>query len=103
MSTQGKPRVSAVARLREVPALAWNRVRAALAWCADRGPVRRVLSRLQSCRRLRRAMTSALFCGPALLLYTGFVIVPAVLGFTYSLTDWNGWTPGGTAGDLAEA
>jgi ABC-type sugar transport system permease subunit len=36
-------------------------------------------------------------------LYTGFVIVPAVLGFTYSLTDWNGWRAGGGGGDLLRA
>jgi ABC-type sugar transport system permease subunit len=26
------------------------------------------------------------------LLYGGFIVVPALLGFAYSLTDWTGWT-----------
>jgi ABC-type sugar transport system permease subunit len=45
-------------------------------------------------RRLawRNGLASAIFCGPAVLLYGGFIVVPAVLGFAYSLTDWTGWT-----------
>jgi multiple sugar transport system permease protein/raffinose/stachyose/melibiose transport system permease protein len=26
------------------------------------------------------------------LLYGGFIVLPAILGFAYSLTDWTGWT-----------
>jgi len=48
-------------------------------------------------------MTSVVFCGPAVLLYGGFVILPAVLGFTYSLTNWNGWSTGGSGADLFHA
>ena len=54
-------------------------------------------------RRLRGALGSVLFCGPAVLLYAGFVILPAILGFTYSLTDWNGWRSGGDGSDLLRA
>ena len=36
-------------------------------------------------------------------LYGGFVILPAILGFTYSLTNWNGWASGGTGSDLLRA
>jgi raffinose/stachyose/melibiose transport system permease protein len=43
---------------------------------------------------------SLVFCGPAVVLYGGFVILPAILGFTYSLTDWNGWASGGNGSDL---
>ena len=43
-------------------------------------------------RRLRRAAASVILCGPAVLLYGGFIVFPAVLGFAYSLTDWTGWT-----------
>jgi ABC-type sugar transport system permease subunit len=43
---------------------------------------------------------SLVFCGPAVALYGGFVILPAILGFTYSLTDWNGWASGGSGSDL---
>lgn len=35
---------------------------------------------------------SVVLCGPAVLIYGGFVILPAILGFAYSLTDWSGWT-----------
>jgi len=52
---------------------------------------------------LRRSLVSLAFCGPAVVLYAGFVILPAILGFTYSLTDWNGWATGGTASDLLHA
>ncbi|MCX7044064.1 MAG: sugar ABC transporter permease [Candidatus Sumerlaeota bacterium] len=34
---------------------------------------------------------SYLFCAPAAILFTGFVVLPAIIGFCYSLTDWNGW------------
>lgn len=34
-----------------------------------------------------------LFCLPALLLYSTFVLYPAVGGFALSLTDWNGLNP----------
>jgi raffinose/stachyose/melibiose transport system permease protein len=34
-----------------------------------------------------------LFCLPALLLYSTFVLYPAIGGFWYSLTDWNGLNP----------
>lgn len=39
--------------------------------------------------------------GPALLLYGGFVVLPAVLGGYFSLTDWNGWTADATFVGLA--
>lgn len=45
-------------------------------------------------RAWRDAGASLFFCGPAVLLYAGFVVVPAVLGFAYSLTNWTGWTRG---------
>jgi ABC-type sugar transport system permease subunit len=32
------------------------------------------------------------FCGPAVTLFAGFVIAPAILGFAYSFTDWKGWS-----------
>jgi raffinose/stachyose/melibiose transport system permease protein len=35
---------------------------------------------------------SVILCGPAVVLYAGFVVLPAVLGFAYSFTDWTGWT-----------
>jgi len=54
-------------------------------------------------RRLRGALLSVVFCGPALVLYFGFVVLPAILGFIYSLTDWNGWAAGGTGSDLLRA
>ena len=53
--------------------------------------------------RLRRNLMSVVFCGPAVALYVGFVILPAILGFTYSLTDWNGWSAGGSGSDLLGA
>lgn len=58
---------------------------------------------LRARRRLRGSLVSLLFCGPAVFLYAGFVILPAILGFTYSLTDWNGWASGGTGSDLLRA
>lgn len=42
--------------------------------------------------RWREGLASLVLCGPAVLLYVGFIVVPAVLGFAYSLTDWTGWT-----------
>ena len=41
-------------------------------------------------------LASVILCGPAVLLYAGFMVLPAILGFAYSLTDWTGWTRGGT-------
>ena len=40
----------------------------------------------------RHALASAILCGPAVLLYGGFIVIPALMGFAYSLTDWTGWT-----------
>jgi ABC-type sugar transport system permease subunit len=48
-------------------------------------------ARAQARRSLAESILSMVFCGPALLVYTGFIILPAVLGFLYSLTSWNGW------------
>src|SRR4051812_35548200 len=42
-------------------------------------------------RRFRSALPSFFFIGPALMLYGGFIVLPAVIGFAYSLSDWNGW------------
>lgn len=42
--------------------------------------------------RRRGWRASLILCGPAVLLYGTFVVLPAVLGFAYSLTDWTGWT-----------
>lgn len=39
-----------------------------------------------------RCLASLILCGPAILLYAAFVVLPAILGFAYSLTDWSGWT-----------
>jgi ABC-type sugar transport system permease subunit len=39
----------------------------------------------------RDAAVSAVFCGPAVVLYGGFIVLPAILGFAYSLTNWTGW------------
>jgi len=52
---------------------------------------------------LREALTSVVFCGPAVVLFAGLVILPACLGFVYGLTDWSGWSGGGRVGDLADA
>ena len=41
---------------------------------------------------VRDALASVVLCGPAVVLYGGFVVLPAALGFAYSLTDWTGWT-----------
>lgn len=55
--------------------------------------------------RLRQGsrLTWLVFYGPAVLLYTGFVILPAMLGFVYGLTDWSGWSSGGDPDDLVRA
>ncbi len=42
-------------------------------------------------KRLRDARTSLILCGPAVILYAGFIVFPAILGFAYSFTDWSGW------------
>lgn len=39
----------------------------------------------------RESLVSLLFCAPAVLLYVGLFVLPAMLGFAYSLTDWSGW------------
>jgi raffinose/stachyose/melibiose transport system permease protein len=41
--------------------------------------------------RASRLLVSVCFVGPALLLYGGFIVLPAIIGFGYSLSDWNGW------------
>ena len=41
----------------------------------------------------RNQGTMLLFVLPALLFYAAFVLVPAIGGFWYSLTDWNGLNP----------
>ena len=43
-------------------------------------------------KHVREALASLILCGPAVVLYGGFVVLPAILGFAYSLTDWTGWT-----------
>lgn len=45
----------------------------------------------KSKRRRRDVRTSLVLCGPAVILYGGFVVLPAILGFAYSLTRWTGW------------
>ena len=42
--------------------------------------------------KLPEMFATLLFTGPAVLLYAGFVVTPALLGFAYSFTDWTGWT-----------
>lgn len=42
-------------------------------------------------KTIRESAASLFLCGPAVLLYGGFIVFPALLGFAYSLTDWNGW------------
>lgn len=41
--------------------------------------------------RLRHGLESGLLCGPALLIYGAFLVLPGLLGFAYSFTDWTGW------------
>jgi multiple sugar transport system permease protein/raffinose/stachyose/melibiose transport system permease protein len=43
-------------------------------------------------RWLRQALASVILCGPAVVLYGGFIVFPAILGFAYSFTNWTGWT-----------
>ncbi|HOX37543.1 MAG TPA: sugar ABC transporter permease [Candidatus Brocadiia bacterium] len=38
-----------------------------------------------------KCLASLALCGPAVFLYSAFVVLPAVLGFAYSFTDWGGW------------
>jgi ABC-type sugar transport system permease subunit len=40
----------------------------------------------------REVRTSLILCGPAFALYGGFIVLPALLGFAYSFTNWTGWT-----------
>lgn len=40
----------------------------------------------------REGLASLVLCGPAVAIYVGFIVLPAILGFAYSLTDWTGWT-----------
>ncbi|MCX5757841.1 MAG: sugar ABC transporter permease [Candidatus Hydrogenedentes bacterium] len=46
----------------------------------------------QTRKVLRESIASLVLCGPAVLLYAGFMVFPAILGFAYSLTDWTGWS-----------
>ncbi len=41
---------------------------------------------------MRDARASLILCGPAVVLYAGFIVFPAFLGFAYSLTNWSGWS-----------
>jgi len=50
------------------------------------------LERRRCGRALPGWVASVVFCGPAVLLYIGFMVLPAVLGGYYSLTRWSGWT-----------
>ncbi len=43
-------------------------------------------------RTIHNALASLVLCGPAIVLYVGFIVVPAMLGFAYSFTNWTGWT-----------
>ncbi len=43
-------------------------------------------------KAIRESAATLVLCGPALLLYAGFMVFPAILGFAYSLTDWTGWS-----------
>jgi len=49
----------------------------------------------------RQRLACVVLVGPALVLYAGFMVVPALLGGCYSLTDWNGWTADATFIGLA--
>ncbi len=42
-------------------------------------------------KRRNSALATAVLSGPAALIYIAFFVVPAVLGFGYAFTDWNGW------------
>ena len=41
---------------------------------------------------MQESVASLILCGPAVVLYGGFIVLPAFLGFAYSLTNWTGWT-----------
>ena len=43
-------------------------------------------------KKIRSALLSVVFCGPAVFLYGAFLVLPAIMGFGYSFTDWSGWT-----------
>jgi raffinose/stachyose/melibiose transport system permease protein len=50
-------------------------------------------ARLRRRGSLRTRLEIALFAGPALLVFVGFVILPVVLAAYYSLYNWNGLGP----------
>ncbi|HOD52282.1 MAG TPA: sugar ABC transporter permease [Candidatus Hydrogenedentes bacterium] len=43
-------------------------------------------------RMWREFLASLVLCGPAVALYAGFIVLPALMGFGYSFTNWTGWT-----------
>lgn len=49
-------------------------------------------TRLRPTFRPAESLVSVFFCGPAVVLYLGFVVLPAVMGFAYSLRNWTGWS-----------
>lgn len=51
------------------------------------------LARSRRRTALREGLASLILCGPAVVLYGGLVVLPALLGFAYSLTKWTGWNP----------
>lgn len=59
---------------------------------ADTRMANRGRARARRNRAFRAALVSSFFCGPAVLLYGGFIVLPSFLGFAYSLTDWTGWS-----------
>src|SRR5690554_5570936 len=50
-------------------------------------------SRRTSGSSLRKRLEIALFAGPALIVFLGFVLLPVVLAAVYSLFNWNGLGP----------
>lgn len=44
-------------------------------------------------QKIRQDALYLLFTGPAMLLFTTFVVCSVVLGIYYSLRDWNGISP----------
>lgn len=42
-------------------------------------------------KHMREIGASLILCGPAVVLYAAFMVLPAILGFAYSLTNWSGW------------
>jgi raffinose/stachyose/melibiose transport system permease protein len=42
--------------------------------------------------RGRARLATLILTGPAALLYLAFFVAPALLGFGYAFTNWNGWT-----------